>query len=236
MTITKATLSLAITSLLAAGLGAQRGRGGAPSQPTAPTPPGPPHVEALKKEAAADVESMRVMTQQMVDQVFSYGELGFQEFETSKYLTGILEKNGFKIERQYAGIPTAWMATWGSGKPVIAIGSDIDCIPQASQKPGVAYHDPLLDGAPGHGEGHNTGVPLNITAVLAVKKREAAGHAEGVAGRGRRARRRESVFHSRRPVPRRGHLAVRARRHQPRRELGRRLRHRAGLGRVQLHR
>jgi aminobenzoyl-glutamate utilization protein B len=170
MTKSRATLSIAFTSLLVVGLAAQRGRGGAPSQPTAPTPPGPPHVEALKKEAAADVESMRVMTQQMVDQVFSYGELGFQEFETSKYLTGILEKNGFKIERQYAGIPTAWMATWGSGKPVIAIGSDIDCIPQASQKPAVAYHDPLLDGAPGHGEGHNTGVPLNITAVLAVKK------------------------------------------------------------------
>jgi aminobenzoyl-glutamate utilization protein B len=170
MTITKAALSIGMASLIAVGVAAQRGRGGAPSPPSTPTPPGPPHVEALKKEAAADVESMRVMTQQMVDQVFSYGELGFQEFETSKYLTGILEKNGFKIERQYAGIPTAWMATWGSGKPVIAIGSDIDCIPQASQKPGVAYHDPLLDGAPGHGEGHNTGVPLNITAVLAVKK------------------------------------------------------------------
>jgi aminobenzoyl-glutamate utilization protein B len=170
MTISRAALSITFTSLIVAGLAAQRGRGGAPSQPTAPTPPGPPHVEALKKEVAADVESMRVMTQQMVDQVFSYGELGFQEFETSKYLTGILEKNGFKIERQYAGIPTAWMATWGSGKPIIAIGSDIDCIPQASQKPGVAYHDPLLDGAPGHGEGHNTGVPLNVTAVLAVKK------------------------------------------------------------------
>jgi aminobenzoyl-glutamate utilization protein B len=166
----KASLAIGLTVLLVAGVAAQRGRGNAPSQPTAPTPPGPPHVEALKKEAAADVESMRVMTQQMVDQVFSYGELGFQEFETSKYLSGILEKNGFKIERQYAGIPTAWMATWGSGKPVIAIGSDIDCIPQASQKPGVAYHDPLIDGAPGHGEGHNTGVPLNITAVLAVKK------------------------------------------------------------------
>jgi aminobenzoyl-glutamate utilization protein B len=166
----RTAFTIAIAFVLAVGVAAQRGRGGAASQPTTPTPPGPPHVEALKKEAVADVESMRVMTQQMVDQVFSYGELGFQEFETSKYLTGILEKNGFKIERQYAGIPTAWMATWGSGKPVIAIGSDIDCIPQASQKPGVAYHDPLLDGAPGHGEGHNTGVPLNITAVLAVKK------------------------------------------------------------------
>jgi aminobenzoyl-glutamate utilization protein B len=170
MRIAKTFLTIGFASLLVSVPAAQRGRGNAPPVETAPTPPGPPRVEALKKEAAADVETMRVMTQQMVDQVFSYGELGFQEVETSKYLTGILEKNGFKIERAYAGIPTAWMATWGSGKPVIAIGSDIDCIPQASQKPGVAYHDPMIEGAPGHGEGHNSGVPLNITAVLAVKK------------------------------------------------------------------
>jgi aminobenzoyl-glutamate utilization protein B len=69
-----------------------------------------------------------------------------------------------------AGIPTAWVASWGTGKPVIALGSDIDCIPQASQKPGVAYHAPIIEGAPGHGEGHNSGVPLNILAALAVKK------------------------------------------------------------------
>jgi aminobenzoyl-glutamate utilization protein B len=156
--------------LLAVSPAAQRGRGSSPAVETAPIPPGPARVEALKKEAAADVESMHVMTQQMVDQVFSFAELGFQEYETSKYLTGILEKNGFKLERAYAGIPTAWTATWGTGKPVIAIGSDIDDIPQASQKPGVGYHDPLIEGAPGHGEGHNSGVPLNITAALAVKK------------------------------------------------------------------
>src|SRR5262245_20769121 len=155
----------------AATVAAQRGgRGGAPQDNGTPTPPGPPHVEQMKRDAMADIESMRVMTQQMVDQVFSYGELGFQEFETSKYLTNILEKNGFKIERGYAGIPTAWTATWGAGKPVIAIGSDIDGIPQASQKPGVAYRQQFIDGAPGHGEGHNSGVPLNITAALAVKK------------------------------------------------------------------
>ena len=165
-----ALLAVALASTIVAGISAQRGRGGAPSMPTAPTPPGPPRVEELKREAAADVESMRVMTQQMVDQVFSFAELGFQEFDTSNYLTGILEKNGFKLERGYAGIPTAWTATWGSGKPVIAIGSDIDDIPQASQKPGVAYKDPIIEGAPGHGEGHNSGVPLNITAALAVKK------------------------------------------------------------------
>ena len=81
-----------------------------------------------------------------------------------------LEQNGFTVERGVAGIPTAWTARWGSGKPVIALGSDIDDIPQASQKPGVAYHDPIVAGAPGHGEGHNSGLPLQITAALAVKK------------------------------------------------------------------
>jgi aminobenzoyl-glutamate utilization protein B len=113
---------------------------------------------------------MRDFSQQMVDMVFSFGELGFQEFETQNYLTGILEKEGFRIERGIAGIPSAWLASWGSGKPVIALGSDVDCIPQASQKPGVAYRDPIIEGAPGHGEGHNSGVPLNITAALAVKR------------------------------------------------------------------
>jgi len=123
-----------------------------------------------KTQVVADVEAMAKKTQVMVDMVFSFGELGFQEVETSKYLTAILEKEGFKINRGIAGIPTAWIATWGSGKPVIALGSDVDCIPQASQKPGVAYHDPIIEGAPGHGEGHNSGVPLNITAAIAVKR------------------------------------------------------------------
>ena len=116
-------------------------------------------LEALKREAAAEVDRMATFTQQAVDMVFSFGELGFQEFETSKYLTGILRKNGFSVVEGVAGMPTAWVATWGSGKPVIALGSDIDGIPQASQKPGVAYRDPLVEGAPGHGEGHNSGQP-----------------------------------------------------------------------------
>jgi aminobenzoyl-glutamate utilization protein B len=127
-------------------------------------------LDALKKEAVADVESRAEFSQQMVDQIFSYGELGFQEVETTRYLIDILKKNGFAVQEGVAGIPTAFMATWGSGKPVIALGSDIDCIPQASQKPGVAYHDPIVEGAPGHGEGHNSGQAVNITAALAVKK------------------------------------------------------------------
>src|SRR5688572_13532673 len=129
-----------------------------------------PRLDRLKTDAAAAVDGMAVFTQQMVDQIFSYGELGFQEQETHRYLVDILKKNGFSVEDGIAGIPTAFMATWGSGKPVIALGSDIDGIPQSSQKPGVAYHDPLIEGAPGHGEGHNSGQAVNITAAIAVKK------------------------------------------------------------------
>src|SRR3989454_1084566 len=125
---------------------------------------------AMKADLAGQIDAMKKQAQVMVDSVFSFGELGFQEIETSKYLTGILEKEGFKIERGIAGIPTAWLATWGSGKPVISLGSDIDDIPQASQKPGVGWHEPMIAGAPGHGEGHNSGVPMNILAALAVKK------------------------------------------------------------------
>jgi len=133
-------------------------------------PPDDARITALKTDAARMVDSMRTFTQQMVDMVFSFGELGFQEVETSRYLTGILEKNGFRIERGVAGMPTAWIARWGNGKPVIALGSDIDGIPQASQKPGVAFRDPLVVGGPGHGEGHNSGQAVNITAALALKK------------------------------------------------------------------
>jgi aminobenzoyl-glutamate utilization protein B len=127
-------------------------------------------MDALGREAVADVESHARFTQQMIDQIFSYGELGFQEVETSRYLVDILKRNGFQVQEGVAGIPTAWVATWGSGRPVIALGSDIDGIPQASQKPGVACHSPIVPGAPGHGEGHNTGQPVNITAALAVKR------------------------------------------------------------------
>src|SRR5207245_4030971 len=126
-----------------------------------------------------EVDRLQTFTQQMVDQIFSYSELGFQEFETSRYVTGILEKNGFRVERGVAGIPTAWVATYGSGKPMIAYITDLDCIPRASQKPGVAYHDPLIEGAPGHGEGHNSGMAVNVTAALVLKKQMEKYHLSG---------------------------------------------------------
>jgi aminobenzoyl-glutamate utilization protein B len=144
-----------------------------PAAPALPSPsPVDPRVAKLKALVDEEVRSraMYDLGQQMNDMIFSFGEIGFQEFETQKYLGRILREQGFTVEDGVAGIPTAWVARWGSGKPVIAFGSDIDGIPQGSQKPGVAYHDPLVQGAPGHGEGHNSGTPLNIVAALAVKR------------------------------------------------------------------
>lgn len=128
-----------------------------------------PALEDLKREAAEKVDGRRVFTQQMVDSIFSFAELGFQEFDTAGYVTGILEREGFKVTRGVAGIPTAFVAAWGSGKPVIGFMADIDGLPQTSQKPGVAYHDPLIPGGPGHGEGHNAGQAVNVTAAIIVK-------------------------------------------------------------------
>ena len=80
--------------------------------------------DAMKQAAAANIDGQAKQIQVMVDTVFSYGEPGFQEFKTGEYLTGILAKNGFKITKGVAGIPTAWTATWGEGGPLIALGSD----------------------------------------------------------------------------------------------------------------
>jgi aminobenzoyl-glutamate utilization protein B len=155
------------------------------------TPPGPSRAQqpavrrapaglaALKREAAADVAAHAQLTQQIVDQLYSYGELGYQEIETSRYLVQLLRDNGFVVEQGIAGLPTAWIATWGSGKPVLSLGADLDDIPQASQVPGVACHLPLVDGAPGHGEGHNAGPAVNIVAALAVKRLMERDHLPG---------------------------------------------------------
>jgi aminobenzoyl-glutamate utilization protein B len=122
-----------------------------------------------KQEAIANVDSHAKMVQVMVDTLFSYGEPGFQELKTSAYITDILAKNGFKITKGVAGIPTAWTASWGDGGPLIALGSDEDDLRGVSQIPGDPKIEPMVEGAPGHGEGHNSGMPLQVAAALAIK-------------------------------------------------------------------
>lgn len=128
-----------------------------------------PILTGLKAEAVERVDDHAKLVQEIVDSLFSFSELGFQEFETKRYLTGVLQANGFAIDNEVSGIPSAWWATWGQGDPVIALGSDVDGIPQSSQFPGVVYRKPMIEGAPGHGEGHNSGQAVVIAAAIAVK-------------------------------------------------------------------
>ena len=131
-----------------------------------------PRLDKLKAEALQMVEARAKQVQEIVDMLFSFQELGFQEYESQRYITTLLEKEGFKIEKGVAGIPTAWTARWsyGTGKPEISLGSDVDGIPQASNKPGVGYRDPMVSGGPGHGEGHNAGQAVNSVAAIVVKQ------------------------------------------------------------------
>ena len=141
-------------------------------QPAATVASADPRLDKLKAEALQMVESRSKQVQEIVDMLFSFQELGFQEFETQKYLTTLLQKEGFTVEKGVAGIPSSWTAKWsyGTGKPEISLGSDVDGIPQASSKPGVGYRDPMIQGGPGHGEGHNSGQAVNIVAAIVVKQ------------------------------------------------------------------
>ncbi len=128
-------------------------------------------IDELKSEVQINIDGRAKLVQEMVDSIFSFAEPGFQEYETSGYITGILEDNGFEIETGIAGIPTAWTAVWANGDgPTIALGSDIDALLGLSQLPGSAEIQPLVPGAPGHGEGHNSGMPAMVVAALAVKE------------------------------------------------------------------
>lgn len=80
----------------------------------------PDKIARLKDEIIREIESQSVLAQQINDVLFSYSELGFQEYETQAYLTQLLEKNAFKIQNGIANMPTSWTATSGSGKPVIS--------------------------------------------------------------------------------------------------------------------
>ncbi len=136
-------------------------------------PASPVHAQAspeLKASVAAGIDKRAKLVQEMVDSLYSFAEPGFQEYRTAEYLTGILEKNGFVIKRGVAGIPTAWTATWGSDGPLIALGSDVDALLGLSQVPGSPALKPQVEGAPGHGEGHNSGMPLMIAAALSTKE------------------------------------------------------------------
>ncbi len=104
------------------------------------------------------------------DTIYYYAEPGMQEFESVKFLKETLEGIGFKTETGKAGMPTALWAEWGSGKPKIVIVTEIDALPGGSQTPGSIPRKPLVEGAPGHMEGHNTHAGVSVGAAYALKQ------------------------------------------------------------------
>ena len=104
------------------------------------------------------------------DSVFYFGELGMQEHETAGLLSTLLEESGFTIERNLSGFPTGFCATWGTGEPVIAVHTEYDANPDNSQKAGVTEPASIVEGAPGHCEGHNANAAVMIAGAIAAKQ------------------------------------------------------------------
>lgn len=104
------------------------------------------------------------------DKIWSYAELGMQEFKSSELLASTLEEAGFTLERGVAGMPTCFVASYGLGKPVIGILGEFDALPMISQQSRVPTQSPLIPGAPGHGCGHNTMGTAASAAAIAVKE------------------------------------------------------------------
>jgi aminobenzoyl-glutamate utilization protein B len=103
------------------------------------------------------------------DNIFYFAELGMQELETSRLMTGLLEEAGFAVERGISGFPTGFCASFGSGHPVVAIHTEYDANPDNSQASGIAEHTPIVEGAPGHCEGHNVNGAVLVATALAAK-------------------------------------------------------------------
>jgi aminobenzoyl-glutamate utilization protein B len=104
------------------------------------------------------------------DSLFYFGELGMQEVESTKLLKDTLEAAGFKVELGGAGMPTNLWAEYGSGRPKIAIVTEVDALPGGSQTAGTYERKPLVKDGPGHMEGHNTHGGVASAAAFAVKQ------------------------------------------------------------------
>jgi aminobenzoyl-glutamate utilization protein B len=119
----------------------------------------------------AYLDETRARWEQVSRQIWDFAETSLQETRSAKLFSDLLAKEGFKAERGIGGMPTAFVATAGSGSPVVAILAEYDALPELSQKPAEAQKSPLVKGAPGHGCGHN------LLGTAAVAAAVAANHA-----------------------------------------------------------
>ena len=115
---------------------------------------------------------------EMSDKAWEYAELGLLEHKTSKLLADEIERHGFKVDRGVADMPTAFTATWGSGGPTLGVLGELDALAGISQK-AVPYRDPVVEGAPGHGCGHNIHGTGGMAGAIAIKTAMVEGNIPG---------------------------------------------------------
>ncbi|MGH9509950.1 MAG: hypothetical protein ACRD2M_08435, partial [Terriglobales bacterium] len=142
------TLVLSLLMLVSPALGAEK-KSAQKKSPAAPV------VDVKKKdEAAASIEKHRAELVSLSDQIWRFAETALREHKSAKLLADYAEQQGFQVERGVAGMPTAFIASYGEGKPVIGILGEYDALPGISQK-ASAVKEPLVEGAGGQGCGHN---------------------------------------------------------------------------------
>lgn len=131
-----------------------------------------------KKSVIASVENHKEQFIKISDSIWALAETAFDETESSRILADYAEKNGLNVTRGVANIPTAFTATYGSGKPVISILGEFDALPGISQK-ASPEKSPLKEGAAGHGCGHNMFGTASLGAAIAIKELMDAGKIKG---------------------------------------------------------
>lgn len=131
-----------------------------------------------KKALVASITKHKTALIHISDKIWSAAETAFEETKSSEILADYAEKQGFKVERGVAEMPTAFVATYGSGSPVISILGEFDALPGISQK-AQPTKSPLKEGAAGHGCGHNLFGAGSLGAAIAIKELIAAGKIKG---------------------------------------------------------
>ncbi len=135
-------------------------------------------IEALKKETATDIQAGYDSYKKIALSIWGYAEVGYKEVKSSALLQGTLKENGFTVETGVAGIPTAFVATYGSGTPVIGILAEYDALPGLSQD-SSPVKTPMAGMNSGHGCGHHLFGTGSLAAGIAIKKLLAAGKIKG---------------------------------------------------------
>lgn len=124
--------------------------------------------QAARDEVLRHMERDASRYSKLSRQIWELAEVGFHEEKSSALLRGELQREGFRIESGVAGMPSAFTASWGQGKPVIAIMGEYDALPGLSQE-AVPVRKPRAEGQPGHGCGHNLFGVAAAHAAIAVK-------------------------------------------------------------------